>query len=86
MFSYQVVVPLLLLYNQVFLSLCLSMHIKPFHSFADDLHLYIYISTSLNKISKLLHSMKSCMSDIKGSETANMFKLNDNKGELMHFM
>ena len=34
-------------------------------------------------ISELLHSMQSCISDVKAWATANMLKLNDNKTELM---
>ena len=34
-------------------------------------------------ISELLHSMQSCISDVKAWATANIFKLNDNKTELM---
>ena len=42
------------------------------------------MSAPPEKISKLLHSMQSCISDIKVWATANMIKLNDNKTELMH--
>ena len=41
------------------------------------------MSTPVDKISKLLHSMQSCISDIKPLTTANMLKLNVNKAELM---
>ena len=34
-------------------------------------------------ISELLHSMQSCISDVKAWATANMLKLNDSKTELM---
>ena len=34
-------------------------------------------------ISELLHSMQSCISDVKARATADMLKLNDNKTELM---
>ena len=34
-------------------------------------------------ISELLHSIQSCISDVKAWATANMLKLNDNKTELM---
>ena len=68
------------------------MYIKPFsaiidshstmhHSFADDLQLQI--SAPPDKISKLLHSMQSCISDVKARATANMLKLNDNMADLM---
>ena len=39
----------------------------------------------INRISELLHSMQSCISDVKAWATANMIKLNDNKTELMLF-
>ena len=51
------------------------------HSFADDLQLLI--SALQDRISELLHSMQSCISDVKAWTTANMLKLNDNKTELM---
>ena len=47
------------------------------HSFADDLQLLM--SAPPDRISELLHSMQSCMSDVKAWATANMLKLNDNK-------
>ena len=69
-----------------------SMYIKPLsaiidshsiihHSFADDLQLQM--SAPPDIISELLHSMQSCICDIKAWATANMLKLNDNKTELM---
>ena len=51
------------------------------HSFADDLQLWM--SAPPDKISELLHSMQSCINDVKARATANMLKLNDNKTELM---
>ena len=36
-----------------------------------------------DKISELLHSMQSCICDVKAWATATMLKLNDNKAELM---
>ena len=51
------------------------------HSFADDLQLQM--SAPPDGISELLHSMQSCISDVKAWATANMLKLNDNKTELM---
>ena len=36
-----------------------------------------------DRISELLHSMQSCMCDVKALATANILKLNDNKTELM---
>ena len=41
------------------------------------------MSASPERISELLHSMQSCMGDVKYWATANMFKLNDNKTDLM---
>ena len=35
-------------------------------------------------ISEVLHSMQSCISDVKAWATTNMLKFNDNKTELMH--
>ena len=69
-----------------------TMYIKPLsaiidsqsiihHSFADDLQLQM--SAPPDRISELLHSMQSCISDVKAWATANMLKLNDNRTELM---
>ena len=52
------------------------------HSFADDLQLQL--SALPDRISELLHSMQSCINDVKAWATANILKLNDNKTELMH--
>ena len=64
------------------------MYIKPLltltimhHSFADDLQQQM--SAPPDKISELLHSMQSCIGDIKAWATLNMLRLNDNKAELM---
>ena len=68
------------------------MHIKPLsaiidshsiihHSFAADIQLQM--SAPPDIISELLHSMQSCMSDVKEWATGNMLKLNNNKTELM---
>ena len=98
MFLYLIIVLRLLLYTQVFvrvqfLALCFfTMYINPFsaiidshsiihHSFADDLQ--SQMSAPTDRISELLHSMQSCMIDVKAWATANMLKLNDNKTELM---
>ena len=51
------------------------------HSFADDIQLQM--SAPPDRISELLHSMQSCIGDVKAWATANMRKLNDNKTELM---
>ena len=70
----------------------ITMHIKPLfaiidshsiihHSFDDDLQ--SQMAAHQDKISKLLHSMQSCIGDVKAWATVNMLKLNDNKTELM---
>ena len=41
------------------------------------------MSAPPDRISELLHSMQSCINDVKALATANMLKLNDNKTELM---
>ena len=72
--------------------LLFTMYIKPLsaiidspsimhNSFADDLQLQM--SAPPDRISELLHSMQSCISDVKAWATENMLKLNDNKKELM---
>ena len=73
-------------------AILLTMYIKPLspiiesysiihHSFADDLQLQM--SAPPDIISELLHSMQSCISDVKAWATANMLKFNDKKTELM---
>ena len=68
-----------------------SMYIKPLsaiidshsiihHSFSDDLRLQM--SAPSDRMSELLHSMQSCIGDVKAWATANMPRLNDNKTEL----
>ena len=97
MFLYLIIFLLLLLYTQVFLrvqflalyfspcilSLCLPLltYTLSHHSFADDLQLQM--SAPPDRISELLHSIQSCISDVKAWATVNMLKLNDNKAELM---
>ena len=63
------------------LSAIIDSHSIIHHSFADDLQLQM--SAPPDRISQLLHSMQSCISDVKAWATANMLKLNDNKTELM---
>ena len=69
-----------------------AMYIKPLtaiidsqsiihHSFADDLQLQM--SAPPDRISELIHSIQTCICDVKAWATANMPKLNDNKTELM---
>ena len=74
---------LALSFSPCILSLCLPLltHTIKHHSFADDLQLQM--SAPPDRISELLHSMQSCISDVKAWATANMLKLNDNKTELM---
>ena len=88
----------LLLYMQVFLNIqffvlyfspcTLSLRLEKSDSysimhqtFADDLQLQM--SAPTDEISMILHSMQSCINDIKVWATANMLKLNDNKTGLM---
>ena len=63
------------------LSAIIDSHSIMHHSFVDDLQLQM--SAPLDRISELLHSMQSCISDTKAWATVNMLKLNDNKTELM---
>ena len=63
------------------LSAIIDSHSIIHHSFADDLQLHM--SAPPDRISELLHSMQSCISDVKALATANMLKLNDCKTELM---
>ena len=74
---------LALCFSPCILSLCLPLltHTIIHHSLADDLQLHM--SAPPYGISELLHSMQSCISDVKAWATANMLKLNDNKTELM---
>ena len=63
------------------LSAIIGSHSIIHHSFADDLQLLM--SSHPDRISELLHSMQSCICDVKALATANMLKLNDDKTELM---
>ena len=63
------------------LSAIIDSHSIIHHSFADDLQLQM--SAPPDRIYELLHSMQSCISDIKAWATANMLKLNDSKTDLM---
>ena len=63
------------------LSAIIDSHSIIHHSFADDLQLQM--SAPPDRISELLHSMQSCKCDVNALATAKMFKLNDNKTELM---
>ena len=74
---------LALIYSPCILSLCLplSTHTIIHHSFADDIQLQM--SATPDNISVLLHSMQSCMSDVKALATVNMLRLDDTKTELI---
>ena len=63
------------------LSAIIDSHSIIHHSFADDPQ--IQMSAPHDEISELLHSMQSCICDVKAWETENMAKLNDNRTELM---
>ena len=63
------------------LSAIIDSHSIIHHSFADDLQLQM--SAPPDRISELLHSIQSCISDVKAWATANMLRLNDNKTNLM---
>ena len=73
--------PMLFTMNIKPLSAIIDSHSIIHHSFADDLQLQM--SAPPDRISELLHSMQSCISDVKAWATANMLKLNDSKTELM---
>ena len=63
------------------LSAIIDSHSIIHHSYADELQLQM--SAPPDRISELLHSMQSCISDVKAWATANKLKLNDSKTELM---
>ena len=63
------------------LSAIIDSHSIIHHSLADDLQ--SQMSAPPDRISELLHSMQSCISDVKAWATANMLQLNDSKTELM---
>ena len=63
------------------LSAIIDSHSIRHHSFADDLQLQM--SAPPDETYELLHSMQSCISDVKAWSTANMLRRNDNKTELM---
>ena len=78
--------------NSVLGPILFTMYIKPLsviidshsiihNSFADEIQLQM--SAPPDKISELLHSMLSCICDVKAWATANMLKLDDNTTELM---
>ena len=63
------------------LSAIFESHTIMHHSFADDLK--PQMSAPPDRISQLLHSMQSCIGDVKAWATANMLTFNDNMTELM---
>ena len=63
------------------LSAIIDSHSIIHHSFVDDFQLQM--SAPPDRISELLHSMQSCISEVKAWATANMLKLNYSKTELM---
>ena len=63
------------------LSATIDSHSIIHHSFAEDLQLQM--SAPPDRISELLHSMQSCISDVNVWASVDMLKLNDNKRELM---
>ena len=63
------------------LSSIIDSHSITHHSFSDEIQLEM--SAPPDKISELLHSIQSCISDVKAWATANMLKLNNNRTELM---
>ena len=88
------IVLLLLLYTQgsVHVPMLFTMYIMPFFChYRLTLSFTIHLLMTYNyrcllppdKISELLHSMQSCMSDVIALATANMLRLNDNNTELI---
>ena len=63
------------------LSAIIDSHSIIHHSFADDLQLHM--SAPPARIFELLHSILSCIGDVKALATANKLKLNDNMTDLM---
>ena len=71
---------LALYFSPCILSLCLQLLT---HTLSYTIHLQLQMSAPPDRISELLHSIQSCISDVIAWATANMLKLNDNKTELM---
>ena len=59
------------------LSAIIYSHSITHHSFIDDLQ--IQMSAPTDKTFYILHSMQSCISDVRALATVNMLKLSDNK-------
>ena len=64
-----------------YLSAIIDSHSIIHHSFADDLQ--SQMSARPDGIYELLHSIQSCIGDVKAWATANMLRLNDDMTELM---
>ena len=78
-----VLCPLLFIMYIKPLSAIIDSHSIIYHSFADDLQLQMAAPAHI--ISKLLHSMQSCISDVRVLATANMLRQDrtqDNKTDL----
>ena len=78
--------------GSVFCPILFTMYMKPLsaiidshsiihHSFAD--YLQLQMSAPPDRISELLHSMQSCISDVKAWATTNMLKLTDDKTDCL---
>ena len=63
------------------LSAIIDSHSIIHHSLADVLQLQM--SAPPDRLYELLHSMQSCICDVRAWSSANMLKRNDNKTELM---
>ena len=63
------------------LSAIIDSHSITYHSFADDFQLQM--SAPPDRISELLHSAQSFISDVKAWANANMLKLHEDKTELI---
>ena len=92
---YLIIVLPLLLYTEVFFRVqLLTPYFSPFilsiclpiltHTISYTIHMLMTYNCRCptDKISELLHTMLSCICDVKAWATANMLKLNDNKTEL----
>ena len=81
--QYSVLGPMLFTMYIKTLSAIFDSHSIIQHSLADDKQLPM--SASLDKIFQLLHSMQSCICDVKAWATANMLQHSDNRKELILF-
>ena len=69
----------------LYITIFFSMYVKPLSTIIDShtIHLLMTHNYKCLLLSKLLHSMQACISDIETWTTASMLKLSDNKTELM---